>query len=257
MTHPVLDAMLLGALRGVTEFLPASADGHLALSELLFGVSPSSSALRVAFHAAAIVVVLWSERHQFRSRAADRLWGADGVAILLASLPTLTLGLVFRDSAHAAATSPLILGLGFLGSSGWVLSTRWVSPGRQMHLSWLGALVVGFAQGLSAFPGLSRCAGSLSCALWLGLRADRAFDLSLLMALPAFVLAIAVDAPAIRNEPLLLEQTLVGFLLFAAGGLLALAALRNLLQNGKLWLVALWTLPLSLATLALSWAWPR
>ncbi len=259
MIQPILDAVLLGIVRGSTEFFPLSTDGHLALSSLLFGQGSHPATWSVSFHVAALAVILVSLRRQLVSavRGDGSAWlGRDLTAVLLGSLPTLALGLLFREAAETARTSPLVVGLGFVGTSGWLLSTRWVEPGRQQTLSWLGALVVGFSQGLAVFPGLSRGAGALACALWLGLRPSRAFDLSLLMALPAFVLGIALEAPRLVAEPIAWDQLLVGLTLFSLSGWAALQALRLLVQQGRLWLFAAWTVPLSLATLSLSLAWP-
>src|SRR5690606_27713059 len=109
----------------------------------------------------------------------------DALVVVLASMPTAVIGLLLRDRVERWTSSPLVVGLGFAFTGALLISTRWVSPGEREQPSWIGAVAIGVAQGLAVLPGVSRSGSTITLALWLGVRPDRAFELSMLMSLPA------------------------------------------------------------------------
>jgi undecaprenyl-diphosphatase len=270
MLQPFGDAILLGTVQGITEFLPISSDGHLALAELLFEMEEGSLTFNVMLHAGTLLATLIVLRERVAraagagitaiaapSRFVTTSGGRDAATVFLASLPTALIGLVLRDSVEVWTRSPMVLGLGFVGTSAWVLSTYWVRPGRKEQPSLLGALLIGVAQGLAVLPGLSRSASTIASALWLGVRPDRAFELSFLMSLPAVSGAILLEARHALSQPASLSPALIGALVALVTGALALLALRHLIMRGRFVLFALWTVPIAIATLAMAAVWPH
>jgi len=270
MDASLRDALAIGLVQGVTYVLPISSDGHLALMDLVFGVEEPPRLLLVALRAAAFVAtcVVLRERalRMIRelgralfepSRLLTTAGGRDATTVVLASLPTAIFGVFLREPVGAWARSPVVVGVGLLGTSAWLLSTHWLKAGRSESPGLLGALLIGVAQGLSVLPGLSRSASTTACALWLGVRPDRAFELSFLSSLPALFAIIVLDGRVALRGPVELPASLLGALASLLSCTAALVLLGRLVRRGRLGLFAAWTVPLALATLSLALVWPH
>jgi undecaprenyl-diphosphatase len=270
MQGPVFESIVLGAIQGLTEFLPISSDGHLALTEMLFDFSTKGLSLNVMLHVGtllATLVMLWSRVRPalFDGLAAcvkpslfSTVPGArDALVVILASIPTALIGLGLRHSVERWTESPLAVGLGFLGTSAVLIVSRFAKPGDAEQPSVVGALLIGVAQGLAVLPGLSRSGSTITLALFLGVRRERAFELSMLMSLPAVFGATLLEAPKAFAEPSLLLPAAVGAAVAFLVGLLALGLLRRIVVAGRFAWFAAWVLPVALATLALAKAWPH
>ncbi len=259
----------LGVLQGLTEFLPVSSDGHLALAELLFKITGGGLALNIFLHLGtllATLVILHKPslaliRAGFSSLARPSLMleesGLDLRTVLLASLPTAVIGLALRHRVEAWTEQPLAVGLGFAATSAVLLSTLRAPRGEAAGPTAWGAVLIGVAQGLAVLPGLSRSGCTIALALWLGVRPSRAFELSMLMSLPAVAGALLLEAPKAVNEGGSLGPALVGAGTAFVVGLLALSMLRGLVIRQRFAWFAVWVAPLALATLALARAWPQ
>jgi len=266
----VFEAALLGIIQGTTEFLPVSSDGHLALAGILFGLEDSGLTLTVMLHTGTWLATLLVLRSRVSAalgegvRALGQPWrfrqtpgGRDAFVVLLASIPTAAVGLLLRDLVERWTRSPLAIGLGFLATGILLTSTRFVRRGEEDTTSALGALALGFAQGLAVLPGLSRSGSTVTVALWLGIKPERAFELSMLMSLPAVLGAVLLELPKALRTPHGWGVAALGALIAFFTGVLALYLLRRVMMKGKFALFALWVLPLSVATLALARAWPN
>jgi undecaprenyl-diphosphatase len=122
---------------------------------------------------------------------------------------------------------------------------------------WWVALLIGLAQGLAVFPGVSRSGATICVALWLGVKRDRAFELSMLVSLPAVLGAVILELPRLSLGALGLDVALIGAAIAFGVGIGALVLLRGAVVRGHFPLFAAWTLPLAIATLAMAQAWPN
>ncbi len=264
-----IEAMTLGALQGLTEFLPVSSDGHLALAQLLFDVEDGGLPLNVLLHAGTLLATLLVLRARVgqallaggRGLARPRqltasIAGRDALVVALATLPTGVIGLLLRDPVARWTASPLAVGLGFLLTTAALTSTRWAASGDDEVPSWGVALLLGVVQGLAVLPGVSRSGLTIAVALWAGVRPARAFELSMLISLPAIAGAVLLEVPALLNAGFDPVTGVVGAGTAFAVGLIALGLLRGSVVRGHFPLFALWTLPLAVATLAMARAWP-
>jgi len=266
---PFEQAIILGILQGLTEFLPISSDGHLALAQMLLEVEGGGLTLSVLLHTGTLLATIL----YFRQRIAKvllELWqhlrhgrlpaptspGWDAILVLVATVPTGLIGLALRDMVAQWTQEPLATGFGFIVTACLLTSTLWARPGTLVSPTLVGALVIGFAQGLAVAPGISRSGITIVTALWLGVRSERAFEFSMLMSVPAVAAAVLLEL--LEGESLdghafaLASGAIVAF----AVGLGALSLLRRVMAKGNLAWFALWVLPLALATLALAKAWP-
>lgn len=262
--------MVLGAIQGLTEFLPLSADGHLALTEMLFDFSSKGLPLNVMLHVGtllAILVMLWPRVRPamldgVAALAKPALFSTtpgarDALIVMLASVPTAAIGFGLRHAVEGWLESPLVIGLGFLGTSVVLVVSRLAKDGREEQLSVVGALAMGVAQGVAVLPGLSRTATTITLALLLGVRRERAFELSLLVSLPAVLGAALLEAPRALATVGMWLPALLGALVAFAVGLLSLDLLRRSVVSGRLSWFAAWAVPVALATLSLAKAWPH
>jgi len=265
---PFGDAALLGVVRGLTEVLPVSNSGHQSLSSLVFGVERGGALLDVMLRTGtllATVLVLWplvvaAARDGVRGLFRPKLFlttsgGRDALVVLLASVPTALIGLVLRHFVERFSLSPSVLGVGFLMTTLLLISTRWVKSGEAPSLPAWGALLLGVVQGLSVLPGMSRSAATIAIAMWLGVRKDRAFELSMLVSIPA-LLSLLLELPEIDADMRQLSSGIVGGSVAFVMSVVALIVLRKAVNQGRFAWFALWVGPVALATLAMAKAWP-
>jgi undecaprenyl-diphosphatase len=269
MVGPFAEAVLLGIVQGATEFLPISSDGHLALAEILFELK-GGLAFNVMLHAGtltATLIVLWNEvsravgdgvRSLVRpSRFNETTGGRDALVVIVASVPTALIGLGLRDAVEHWTESPLAIGLGFLGTTAVLVLAHFAAHGEREQPTFRGALLIGVAQGLAVLPGLSRSGSTIAVALLLGVRPQRAFELSMLMSLPAIVGAIGLEARHLDLATFPVVSAAIGALTALATGVIALRLLRGVVDRGHFGWFAFWVGPLALATMAMGLAWPR
>ncbi len=239
-------ALLLGILQGLTEFLPISSSGHLAMLQRLLGVDSGQVGLAVAAHVGTLVAVLWvygprlrraltaapAQRRRFLSPYVWALCGTAPVALLLA------------PAAEAAFRDLSLVAVGFLLTSMLLLLTGRLQQRSGRPPRWSDALLVGIAQGIAVWPGLSRSGTTIAVLRGLGSDAEQAAEFS-------FLLAVPTVAAALLRE--LLRGGLPGPLLplalsAAAAAIAGIASLRwtvRLLRDGRLWWFAVYTLLLA------------
>lgn len=269
MSSDVVEAVVLGLIQGITEFLPVSSDGHLALAGFLFGFRDGGLTLTVLLHAGTLLATVLVLRTRVWKTLVAGLQGAvrprtftstsagrDALFVLLASIPTGIMGLLLRDAVEAWTRSPLIVGIGFLVTGFVLASTAWAPHGKDENPGARAALIVGAMQGLAVAPGVSRSGLTIASLLFLGIERGRAFELSMLMSLPVIFGAVLLEAVSHSSELRDLGVPALGTAVAFVSGVLALLLLRRVVVGGRFHWFALWVTPLALATLAMAWAWP-
>jgi len=176
--------------------------------------------------------------------------------VVLASLPTALIGLALRDVVESLSRSPLWIGLGFLVTTAFLLLTLRPTQEKTSDPGLRLALLVGVLQGAAVLPGVSRSGLTISVLLLSGVRPARAFELSMLIGIPAILGATLLEIPQMLGELQNLPAGLLGAVVAFLTGLVALLFLRRAVTGGRFGWFALWVGPLSLSTLALAWAWP-
>lgn len=256
----ILQALCLGVLQGITEFLPISSSGHLALAQHLFGLQEPQLFFDVAVHVATLMAVLLVFRADlllmftdclkflrgFRSAplapaSTDSASGAQmAVMILVGSLPTAVVGLLLRDVFQRFFTSPAIVGLCLWITGFFLVLSRWSRQHRQQLDSpnVVDALVIGLAQGGAISPGVSRSGVTIVTGLLFGLRPDVAFRFSFLLSIPAILGALAFETFHLNGNYPEWHIVAVGSIAAFVVGLLALGLLRFLVERGKLFYFA-------------------
>jgi undecaprenyl-diphosphatase len=237
--------LLLSAVQGVTEFLPVSSSGHLALLQGAFGFSESALVFDILLHCATALAVLIFFRKDvaaflgqwcagFVSKEARTAEGwRYGWLVLAATAVTAAVALPLKEAVEAAMRSHFAVGAGFLLTAG-ILCLVPLLPAKGKELSLKAALVVGLAQGLAVFPGVSRSGTTIAAALFMGLAAPDAFRFSFLLSVPAILGAALLEVSGLLNGSSILPggwlfAVFVAFLL----GYLSLTLLRRLVVSGR------------------------
>lgn len=257
----LLSAILLGCLQGLTEFLPVSSSGHLALARrLLPGLGQPGLVFEVAVHLGTTVAVLALEWRRlweaFQERYLLRLTGQ----LVVATLATAAVAFPLRRTAERAFDQPLAVAGGLVVTG--VLLLAAARPGRTgagpAGAPWRAAVAVGLAQGVAVMPGISRSGATIVAGLASRLERRWAADFSFLLSVPAVLGAAVVEGWAYRRELLAAPPSLwweAGAGALAAGvvGGVALLAVRRLVHSGRLHLFAYYVLPLAAVALVASW----
>lgn len=259
-------AIALGALQGLTEFLPVSSSGHLVVARAVLGLRAPGATLEVWLHLGTLVaLVLGYRRPLVRLATAFGPGGAAASrsafrALALASLPAAAVGLLARHALEAnfsslqataaglIATSCLLASLLFLGDGAQAdakTSVDAAAPVRPPSPGAVRALVIGLAQAAALLPGLSRSGATIAVGRWLGLGGADAASFSFLLSIPAVLGAAALELGghglgAVWNAP-----ALAGAVTAALTGSVALRLVQRLVGHGGLALFAPYTLCLA------------
>jgi len=257
-------ALTLGALQGVTEFLPVSSSGHIAIGAMLFGIRDAPLSLSIVLHAGTLVATFFLFRADVGRLLADfakglrapKAWlasesGKMSMGVIVASVPTAILGLLLKDSVEAWSSVPWIVGICLLVSAVMVWTTR-RGGGTDSVLALGPAFLVGLAQGIAVLPGISRSGTTIAVAMLLGLRGEEAFRFSFLLSLPAVLGAVVLEL----GEPGALASVdasvWLGGAVATVVGVVSLVVLRKLVTQGRFWAFALYLVPVGLLMIA----WP-
>jgi undecaprenyl-diphosphatase len=204
----IFEAIILGAIQGITEFLPVSSSGHLVLVQRIFGVSEPALFFDTMVHVgtlAAVFVVLWKDIWSILRRPLQPITGF----LILATIPTVVVALLFKDGIEQAFASGGLLGFAFLFTAAALL-VSWRLSGRPSkmdrmdargpdealpagNMGWVDAVVIGICQAIAVVPGVSRSGLTLSGALSRRLNRDVAARFSFLLSIPAILGALVLQ----------------------------------------------------------------
>lgn len=227
----IFEAVLLGIIQGLTEFLPVSSSAHLRIASELMGIGDAGAAFTAITQLgteAAVVVFFWRDIVRIIGRWFQALVGRVprrdpdallGWWIILGSIPIVVLGLLFQDlidtglrSLWFVATALIVFGL-LLGWADRVGAQRF----ELKQMNWRHALVYGAAQSLALIPGVSRSGGTITAGRLMGYTREQAARYSFLLAIPAvfgsggYKLVRAIDDPSEAPLGLTFVATLVAF----------------------------------------------
>ena len=252
-----VQAALLGLLQGLTEFLPVSSSGHLVLARAVMGLEEIPVLFDVVLHLATLVVVVWVFRSRigailgalgrWRGRRSDEEDRALLVlALRLGAASALTAVIGLSVARLERRDNPMIVGFLLIVTAAVLLSTPRSKGGRSMEeLGWNRSLVLGAAQGLGVFPGISRSGITIGVGLMVGLDRKAAGEFSFLLSIPAitgaFLLSLKDASTLWSAVPI--GSLSAGFLVALITGYASLKILLRLIGSGRLWIFALYLVP--------------
>ena len=242
-----IQALILGLIQGLTEYLPVSSSGHLAIGSYLFGIEGEENlAFTVAVHVATVLstfVILWSEidwifRGLFKFKLNDET--KYFLNIVVSMIPIGIVGVFFKDYVEEVFGSGLlIVGCMLLLTAALLAFSYYAKPRIKETISRKGALVVGLAQAAAVMPGWSRSGSTIATGLLLGNKKEMMAQFSFLMVIPPILGEALLDTmKALKGaNPFGDISTLalaVGFVAAFVSGCLACKWMINIVKKGKL-----------------------
>ena len=242
-----LEALILGLIQGLTEYLPVSSSGHLTIGSALFGIEGEENlAFTITVHVATVfstLFILWKEVS----------WLCKGVLkfqmndetrymfnIIISMIPVGIVGVFFKDYVEAIFGSGLtIVGCMLLLTATLLAFAYYAKPRQKEKISMLDAFIIGLAQACAVMPGLSRSGSTIATGLLLGNKKENLAQFSFLMVIPPILGEALLDViKMIGGENVMGDippvSLIVGFLAAFVSGSLACKWMINIVKKGKL-----------------------
>ena len=249
-----LEALILGLIQGLTEYLPVSSSGHLAIGAALFGIEGEDNlTFTIAVHIATVLSTLVILRKEidwiFRGLVKFRMNEETDyvVNILVSMIPIGIVGIFFKDKVEEIFGSGLlIVGLMLLLTASLLAFSYYARPRRKPHISRKDAFIIGLAQACAVMPGLSRSGSTIATGLMLGNKKESLAQFSFLMVIPPILGEALLDGMKIvrisaeGSTNISLTALIIGFLAAFSSGCLACKWMIHLVKRGKLIYFALY-----------------
>ena len=267
-----IQSVMLGIIQGLTEFLPVSSSGHLVLLQNLFGIREPELLFDISLHLGtllAVFIVFYKEilrilqtllrlpaliksSGNLKSVFADNEEIRIFALIIIGSVPTAILGILFHKVADQIFGSVWIVGVMLLVTGTLLWFTRQMSDeGRPLiKVSIRDALMIGLIQGMAIMPGISRSGATISMALFLGMNREVAGRYSFLLSIPAILgaLILGLNSTIIQTD-IPGKTILLGTVIAGIVGYIALKILLRMVKQGHLYYFAPYCWLLGAATL--------
>ena len=261
-----LEALILGLIQGLTEYLPVSSSGHLAIGAALFGIQGEENlAFTIVVHVATVcstLVILWKEidwifRGLFKFRMNDETRYV--INILISMIPIGIVGVFFKDYVETIFGSGLlIVGCMLLLTAALLTFSYYYKPRQKEKISMKDALIIGIAQACAVMPGLSRSGSTIATGLLLGDNKAKLAQFSFLMVIPPILGEALLDGmkivkgAAAGTSDISVLSLVVGFLAAFISGCVACKWMINVVKKGKLIYFAIYCAIAGLVTIILS-----
>ena len=243
-----IQALILGVVQGLTEYLPVSSSGHLTILSTFFGIEGADNLeFTIAVHVATVLstlVILWKEidwilMGLFKFKMNDETKYA--LNILISMIPVGIVGVFFKDKVEEAfGAGLLIVGVMLLVTSVLLIFSYYAKPRQKEHISLWDAFVIGVAQACAVLPGLSRSGSTIATGLMLGDKKEKLAQFSFLMVIPSIIGEALLDIlKAVGGEESLggnvdMFPLVIGFIAAFLSGCFACKLMINLVKKGKL-----------------------
>lgn len=238
-----LQAILLGIVQGLTEFLPVSSSGHLQIAKELLGVEIEQNiTFDVTLHAATVlstIVVLWPELWRLIKGCFSRRFNEEQAYVLkviLSMIPAGVVGVLFADEIEALFSSLEFVGLMLLLTAALLSFAYYAKPRQKREISYRDAFVIGLAQAAATMPGLSRSGSTIATGLLLGDEKSAVAHFSFIMVIPVILgkmlLDIVSGEMAAMSVPT--EALVSGFIAAFISGALACRFMIEIVKRGRL-----------------------
>ena len=242
-----LEALILGVVQGLTEYLPVSSSGHLQIGHALLGTAGEENlTFAIVVHAATVLstlVVLWREVAQlFVGTFTTTAWNDEKkyvCKLLVSMIPVFVVGMFFKDEVEAFFGNGLLLvGICLLITATLLAFAYFAKPRQKAEISYVDAFVIGLAQAVAVLPGLSRSGSTIATGLLLGDKKESVARFSFLMVLIPILGEAFLDLLDLCGSGAALGigwlPLAVGFVAAFVSGCLACKFMLALVRRGKL-----------------------
>ena len=258
-----LQALILGIIQGLTEFLPISSSGHLAIFEKILGFEGENLTFAIAVHAATVLSIItvfgneilklfkgffkfqWNDETQYISK------------LLLSMIPVGIVGVFLKDYVEAIFGSGLILvGFMLILTAALLIFSHYAKPRQKQDISFKDAIIIGISQAIAIFPGLSRSGTTIATGILLGNRKEIVTQFSFLMVVIPVLGEATLDLLkgdfSIAQSGISTSSLLIGFLAAYIFGTIACKWMLNIVRKGKLIYFAYYCIAVALIILGIS-----
>ena len=245
------EALILGLVQGLTEFLPVSSSGHLEIGKVLLNVEIKESlSFTVLVHFATVLSTITVFRRDIQKLAVGLFafrWNEETryvAKILVSMIPVLIVGVFYREEVESLFSGNLTLvGSALLVTAALLMSTQLVKPGAK-KIPFLDAFLMGIAQALATIPGISRSGATISAGLLMKNGRSEVARFSFLMVLIPIIGAALLDILSMTSSPaegkIAVSSLLIGFLAAFISGYLACTWMIRLVKKGNLYWFAVY-----------------
>jgi undecaprenyl-diphosphatase len=251
-------AILLGVVQGLTEWLPISSTAHLAIVPRLLGWPNPDLAFKAVIQLGTLFAVLWYFRGDILQIVRDTLTGksALGWMIVAGTIPVAALGLLFRSQIKSMNSSLHVMAAAMIGIGLVLACAEWLERRRQRlrtmgNVNWLDAVVVGCAQAVALVPGSSRSGCTIAGGLFRGLSRETAARFSFLLSLPAVLAAGLFELKDVQLAGNGLLNVVVGTIVSAVVGYASIVFLLSYLRRHTMWVFIIYRFVVGAILLAL------
>lgn len=256
----IIEAIILGLIQGLTEFLPVSSSGHIEIGKAILGVEVKDSLeFTVAVHAATVLSTLVVFRKDivnlfagfFKFRMNDETKFV--LKILLSTLPVLFVGLFFKDKVETLFEGNLlIVGAMLLVTAILLTLSKYLQRANTRPISYRDSLIIGIAQAIAVLPGLSRSGSTISTGLILGNHRDEVAKFSFLMVIIPILGATFLDVAKGKFGAFSIQPIIAGFIAAFVSGYLACSWMVKLVRKGNLFWFAIYCAIIGLTAIIFS-----
>lgn len=248
------EALILGLIQGLTEFLPVSSSGHLEIGQAIFGTAGEENLLfAVAVHAATVlstITILWAEIWALLKGCFTKTWNEEKTyvaKIAVSMIPIFAVGIFFKDQVESFfGTGLLLVGCCLIVTSLLLAFAYFAKPRQKETISYRDAFIIGLSQACAVLPGLSRSGTTIATGLLLGNKKESIAQFSFLMVLAPILgdalleLLDILKGEVVVNTPFL--SLAIGFIAAYISGCLACKFMIQIVKRGKLIYFALYCL---------------
>ena len=258
-----LQALILGIIQGLTEFLPISSSGHLVIFEKILGFEGDNLTFAIAVHAATVLSIItvfgyeilklirgmfkfqWNDETQYIAK------------LLLSMIPVAIIGVFCKDYVEAIFDGRLFLvGIMLLLTATFLIFSHYVRPRDKKAVSFKDALIIGIAQAIAIFPGLSRSGTTIATGLLLGNKKVNVTQFSFLMliipVLGQAILDLMKGGFSVAQSGISTSSLIIGFLAAYIFGTIACKWMLSIVRKGKLIYFAYYCIVIALIIISYS-----
>lgn len=239
----ILEAILLGIVQGLTEFLPVSSSGHLQIAKELLGVEIENNVtFDVTLHAATVLstmLILWRELWRLLKGLFSRTYNEEQAYILkviLSMIPAGVIGILFTEQIEALFSSLWFVGLMLLLTAVLLTFAYYAKPRQKSKISYRDAFLIGCSQAVATMPGLSRSGTTIATGLLLGNDKATVANFSFIMVIPVILGKMILDIASGDMAAMSVPTTALvsGFVAAFVSGALACKFMIEIVKRGRL-----------------------
>jgi undecaprenyl-diphosphatase len=240
----IIESIILGIVQGLTEFIPVSSSGHLAVLQSFF---PDFSQPGVLFDAVLHLGTLTAVLFYFRKRFYQIIMDVKLVLLVItASVPTGVIGFMFKEKFEQMFSDVRLVGAAFIITGAVLLFADRMKKGKKQikETTYLDALIIGLVQGIAIIPGISRSGSTISAGLFRRFNRKFAMEFSFLLSVPAILGAVLLQLRHVFKQGAAAQihfaPYCLGFLAAAVIGYFTIRILLNFLQKQKLYIFSIY-----------------